>query len=267
MWSRPIPSPWHVYKDELMKLDLQRVSFIEDARRMLNGARLYVSRLYSITGVDWLIAAGINFSSTTALRFSDLKGLPSNNDEKSQRVQDHYPGHESLSGESEIDEKVPDEKQNLRNKVLSGGELRWMRRRHRHNLEERADSITTSSTDENSRNSGIDTFSDRNSSSGSELSELAIHTLLVETRARDLDREVYQDPDSDCYLIPSERVFDNTADDLETIAVSKRLVSLLPQKEVVRSAGLISSRSSKKRSRWRRFGALRWKKTHTNPMS
>ena len=25
MWSRPIPSPWHVYKDELMKLDLQRL--------------------------------------------------------------------------------------------------------------------------------------------------------------------------------------------------------------------------------------------------
>ena len=79
MWSRPIPSPWHVYKDELMKLDLQRVSFIEDARRMLNGARLSVSRLYSITGVDWLIAASINFSSTTALRFADLEGLPSNN--------------------------------------------------------------------------------------------------------------------------------------------------------------------------------------------
>ena len=79
MWSRPIPSPWHVYKDELMKLDLQRVSFIEDARRMLNGATLSVSRLYSITGVDWLIAASINFSSTTALRFVDLEGLPSNN--------------------------------------------------------------------------------------------------------------------------------------------------------------------------------------------
>ena len=79
MCSRPIPSPWHVYKDELMKLDLQRVSFIEDARRMLNGARLSVSRLYSITGVDWLISAGINFSSTTALRFADLEGLPSNN--------------------------------------------------------------------------------------------------------------------------------------------------------------------------------------------
>ena len=79
MWSRPIPSPWHVYKDELMKLDLQRVSFIEDARRMLNGARLSVSKLYSITGVDWLIVAGINFSSTLALRFADLEGLPSNN--------------------------------------------------------------------------------------------------------------------------------------------------------------------------------------------
>ena len=79
MWSRPIPSPWHVNKDELMKLDLQMVSFIEDARRMLNGATLSVSGLYSITGVDWLIAASINFSSTTALRFADLEGLPSNN--------------------------------------------------------------------------------------------------------------------------------------------------------------------------------------------
>ena len=79
LWSRSIPSPWHIYKDELMKLDLQRVSFIEDARTMVNGATLSVSRLYSITGVDWLIAASINFSFTTALRFADLEGLPSNN--------------------------------------------------------------------------------------------------------------------------------------------------------------------------------------------
>ena len=156
------------------------------------------------------------------------------NDEKNQRSQDQHPGQENLSGESEIDEKIPDEKQDLENKVLSG-EFRWMRRRHRHDLEERAISSTTSSTDDDSRNSGMDTYSDRNSSLGSELSELAIHTLLVETRARDLDREVYQDPDSDRYLIPSERVFDNAADDLETIAVSKRSISLLPQKEVVRT--------------------------------
>ena len=72
MWSRPIPSPWHIYKDELMKLNLQTMSFAADAVRMLNGARLLVSGLYSITGVDWLIAAGINFSSTTALSFASL---------------------------------------------------------------------------------------------------------------------------------------------------------------------------------------------------
>ena len=154
--------------------------------------------------------------------------------EKNQRSQDQHPGQVNWSGESEIDEKIPDEKQDLENKVLSG-EFRWMRRKYRHDLEERAVSSTTPSTDDESRNSGMDTYSDRNSTSGSELSELAIHTLLVETRARDLDREVYQDPDSDRYLIPSERVFDNAADDLETIAVSKRSISLLPQKEVVRT--------------------------------
>ena len=110
-----------------------------------------------------------------------------------------------------------------------------MRRKHRTDPGDGADSVADSSTDDKSRNSGIDTYSDRNSSSGSELSELAIHTLLVETRERDLDREIYQDPDSDRYLIPGERVFDNAADDRETIAVSKRSMSLLPQKEVVRT--------------------------------
>ena len=110
-----------------------------------------------------------------------------------------------------------------------------MRRRHRTDLKEGTCSIADSSMDDNSWNSGIDTYSDRNSSSGSELSELAIHALLVETRARNLDGEVYQDPDSDRYLIPDERVFNNATDDLETIAVSKRSISLLPQKEVVRA--------------------------------
>ena len=106
-----------------------------------------------------------------------------------------------------------------------------MNRTHRTDPEEETCFIADSSIDDNSRNSGIDTYSDRNSSSGSELSELAIHSsLLVETRARNLDREVYQDPDNDRYLIPGERVFDNAADGLETIAVSKRLIRLLPQK-------------------------------------
>ena len=111
-------------------------------------------------------------------------------DEKKQRSQDQHPGQGNLSGESEIDEEIPDEKQDLEQKVLSG-EFRWMQRKHRHDLEERAVSSTTSSTADNSGSSGLDTYSVRNSSSGSELSELAIHTLLVETRARDLDRELY----------------------------------------------------------------------------
>ena len=156
------------------------------------------------------------------------------NGEKSRRVQDQHPGQGSLSGESDVEEKVPNEKQDLENKLFSG-EFRWMRRRHRTDPEEGTCSIADSSMNDNSRNSGINTYSDRNSRSGSEMSELAIHTVLVETRARDLDREVNQDPDSDRYLIPGERVFDNAADDLETIAVSKCSISLLLQKEVVRS--------------------------------
>ena len=156
------------------------------------------------------------------------------NGEKSRRIQDQHTGQGSLSGESDVDEKVPDEKQELENNVLFG-EFRWMQRKHRTDPGDGADSVTDSSTDDNSRNSGVDTYSDRNSCSGLELSELAIHTLLVETRARDLDREVYQDLDSDRYLIPGERVFDNAGDDTEKIAVSKRSMSLLPQKEVVRT--------------------------------
>ena len=144
------------------------------------------------------------------------------------------PGQESLSGDSDQEENDPDEEQDLKDKILSG-ELRWMSRTHRNDPEEGTCSIADPSIDDNSRNSGIDTYSDTNSRSGSKLSDLAIHTLLVETRARDLDREVYQDPDSDRYLIPGERVFDNAADDLETIAVSKRSINLLPQKQAVRT--------------------------------
>ena len=71
-------------------------------------------------------------------------------EEKNQRSQDQHPGQVNLSGESEIDEKIPDE-----NKVLSG-EFRWMRRKYRHDLEESAVSSTTSSTDDDSRNSGME---------------------------------------------------------------------------------------------------------------
>ena len=42
------------------------------------------------------------------------------NGEKSRRVQDQHPGQGSLSGESDEDEKVPDEKKDLENKVSPG---------------------------------------------------------------------------------------------------------------------------------------------------
>ena len=154
--------------------------------------------------------------------------------EKNRRVDQQDPGQENLSGESGVEENVEGEEQDLEGKVLSG-EFRWMSRAHKTDPEEETCSVADSSNDDNSRNSGIETYSDRNSRTGLEFSELAIHTLLVETRARELDREVYQDPDSDRYLVPSQTVFDNAADDLETIAVSKRSMSLLLQKDVVRT--------------------------------
>ena len=52
------------------------------------------------------------------------------NGEKSWRAQDQHPGQGSLSVESDVTEKFPDEKQDLENKILSG-EFRWMQRRHR----------------------------------------------------------------------------------------------------------------------------------------
>ena len=123
-----------------------------------------------------------------------------------------------------------------------------MSRAQKIDREEETCSVTDSSAEDDSRNSGIDAYSDRNSSTGLELSELAIHTLVVETRARDLDREVYHDADSDRYLLRRETVFDNAADDLETINESKRSMSLLPQKEVVRTSG-------NRQNHWRKFGA------------
>ena len=42
------------------------------------------------------------------------------NDEKNQRSQDQHSGQESLSGESEIDEKIPDEKKDLRTGFCPG---------------------------------------------------------------------------------------------------------------------------------------------------
>ena len=40
MWTRPRPSPLHVSKQDLMKLNLKTVSFAQDARRVLDDMTL-----------------------------------------------------------------------------------------------------------------------------------------------------------------------------------------------------------------------------------
>ena len=72
--------------------------------------------------------------------------------------------------------------------------------------------------------------------SNSDMSEIAIHSLLVDWKQRGLDRETHQDPDRDRYASDEEgTVVDNAADELELIAVSKRPTRLLPHGTVVRT--------------------------------
>ena len=72
--------------------------------------------------------------------------------------------------------------------------------------------------------------------SNSDMSEIAIHSLLVDWKQRGLDRETHQDPDRDRYNSDEEgTVVDNAADELELIAVSKRPTRLLPHGTVVRT--------------------------------
>ena len=149
-------------------------------------------------------------------------------------INEQNPEKGNSSGVSDVEKSGREQKQSREEKILSR-EFRWISRAYKTEPTMETCSVAASSVDNNSSNSEIYTYSDRFSSTGSELSEMAIHTLLVETRARALDREAYQDPDSDRYVIPGERIFDNAADGLETIAVSKRSLSLLPQKGVIRT--------------------------------
>ena len=72
--------------------------------------------------------------------------------------------------------------------------------------------------------------------SNSDVSEIAIHSLLVDWEQRGLDREMHRDPDRDRYTSDEEgTVVDNAGDELELIAVSKRPTKLLPHGTVVRT--------------------------------
>ena len=85
--------------------------------------------------------------------------------DEDRRVYQQDPGPGTLSGESGVAENVQGEEQDLEDKVLCG-EFRWMSRVHKIDPEEETCSVTDSSVDDNSRNLGIDTYSDRNSSTG-----------------------------------------------------------------------------------------------------
>ena len=72
--------------------------------------------------------------------------------------------------------------------------------------------------------------------SNSDVSEIAIHSLLVDWKQRRVDREMHQDLDRDRYNSDEEgTVVDNAADEFELIAVSKRPIRLLPHETVVRA--------------------------------
>ena len=124
-----------------------------------------------------------------------------------------------LSGES--DSKQP------MDRVLSGES-----RNISHNLEYDVGESVGSSVD--SRPQSWDNTSE--TTSNCDMSEIAIHSLLVDWKQRALDRETHQDPDRDRYTSDEEgNVIDNAADELEMIAVSKRPTRLLPYGTVVRT--------------------------------
>ena len=144
----------------------------------------------------------------------------SSGDEKMSRESDTFePVQDELSGES--DSKRP------RDRVLSG-ESRNITYRLEYDDEE------SFGSSDDSRTQTWDNTSE--TTSNSHVSEIAIHSLLVDWKQRGLDREMHQDQDRDRYTSDEEgTVVDNAADELELTAVSKRPTRLLPHGTVVRT--------------------------------
>ena len=96
------------------------------------------------------------------------------------------------------------------------------------------DGVESFGSNDDSRPQSWDNTSE--TTSISDVSEIAIHSLLVDWKQRGLDREIHQDPDRDRYTSDEEgTVVDNATDELELIAVSKRSTRLLPHGTVVRT--------------------------------
>ena len=114
--------------------------------------------------------------------------------------------------------------------IVLSVELRWMSWSCISESAVETCSTTDSSVDNTSRKSEIDAYS-----TGARAWDQNYQSWRSTQCWWRLEQEVYQDLDGDRYLFPIEKVFDNAADDLELIAVSKRPMSLLPQKEAVRT--------------------------------
>ena len=127
---------------------------------------------------------------------------------------DSSSGDETLSGEScafgsgESDSKQP------RDRILPG-ESRNIADKLEYN------DVDSKGSSDDSRIQSWENTSE--TTSNSDVSEIAIHSLLVEWKQRGLDRETHQDPDRDRYTSDEEgTVVDNDAVELELRAVSKR---------------------------------------------
>ena len=179
-------------------------------------------------------------SFTRKVHFTDVR-------EECEPSSDCSTDDESMSGESDTFEPVEDDLsgerllRQLRDRMLSGesdSRQPWDRvlsgesRNIADNLEYDVGESCGSSDD--SRPQSWDNTSE--TTSNSDISEIAIHSLLVDWKQRGLDREMHQDPDRDRYTSDEEgTVVDNAADELELIAASKRPTRLLSHGTVVRT--------------------------------
>ena len=124
-----------------------------------------------------------------------------------------------LTGES--DSKQP------RDRILSGES-----RNITHRLEQ--DVVETLGSSDDSGPQSWENISE--TTSNSDVSEITIHSLLVDWKQRGLDREMHQYPDRDRGTSDEVgNVVDNAADELELIAVSKRPTRLPRHGTVVRT--------------------------------
>ena len=179
-------------------------------------------------------------SFTRKVYFTDTK-------EEYEPSSDCSSGDETMSGESgtfgTVQDVLSGERllRQPRDKMLSG-ELDSKRSRDRvlsgasRNITDRLEhgGVESFGSSDDSRPQSWDNTSE--TTSNSDVSEIAIHSLLLDWKQRRLDREMHQDPDRDRYTSDEEgTVVDNAADELELIAVSKRPTRLLPHGTVVRT--------------------------------